>query len=249
MRHIFRVRFGGVMRGNLARVLETNLERAGLNFDDIINSEKMILSVITETLTNDLSCPKPGEGLASWLNSNRVSDEYKAAVHSNMYLFYRVKNDSNRIDEGQEISSKSDLNEWLNKTTGEEFEKFVSTLLLVEGRSEVDFTKLTGDQGVDLLVTIRSKKVAVQAKRYSGPVGNSAVQEVYSGKSYYDCEEAWCITNSYFTPSAKDLASKTGVVLFDLDTVYLLFLLHGPVLKMNKSRRAEPIDEDADYES
>jgi restriction system protein len=46
-------------------------------------------------------------------------------------------------------------------------------------------TKVTGDQGVDLIVEGEGRLIAVQAKGYTGSVGNKAVQEVYAGMAFY----------------------------------------------------------------
>ena len=41
------------------------------------------------------------------------------------------------------------------------------------------------------------------------------MQEIYSAKTYYDCDSAWVITNNFFTKSAIELAKKCDVELFD----------------------------------
>jgi restriction system protein len=56
--------------------------------------------------------------------------------------------------------------------------------------------------------------IDIQAKRYSKPVGNKAVQEVIAAKAYYRCDEALVISNNSYTKSAKDLAQKVGVSLW-----------------------------------
>ena len=52
-------------------------------------------------------------------------------------------------------------------------------------------------------------------KRYTGSVGNKAVQEVRSGVDYYDADEGWVITTSTFTKLARQLAIRTRVRLID----------------------------------
>lgn len=97
---------------------------------------------------------------------------------------------------------------------GRDFEIFLVDLLNNLGfRAEI--TKSSGDQGVDILAKKKGKTYAVQAKRYSGTVGNKAIQEVVSGKEYYDADITWVITNSSFTKSAIDLAAKTNTILWD----------------------------------
>ena len=67
-------------------------------------------------------------------------------------------------------------------------------------------TKLSGDQGADLVVERFGEKTAVQAKCYSGAVGNKAVQDVLAAKEYYKCSKAIVITTSGFTRQAIDIA-------------------------------------------
>lgn len=77
----------------------------------------------------------------------------------------------------------------------------------------VELTQATGDQGADIILSSPSRKIAIQAKFYSGPVGNAAVQEVFAAKAYYEADECIVVTPSSYTASAKLLASKTGVIL------------------------------------
>jgi restriction system protein len=92
------------------------------------------------------------------------------------------------------------------------FEKFLAELFQTAG-FDVEGTKLSGDQDADLFVTRLGKKIVIQAKNYSGNVGNAAVQEAIAAKSFYSCDEAMVVTNSYFTRSALELANTTGVRL------------------------------------
>ena len=77
-------------------------------------------------------------------------------------------------------------------------------------------TPITGDQGVDLILyNDKGAKIAVQCKRNKNSIGNKAIQEAYAGKLFYGCHVAIVLTNNVFTPSAIDLADKTGVILWD----------------------------------
>jgi len=74
-------------------------------------------------------------------------------------------------------------------------------------------TKSTGDQGADVIAEKEAKTCVVQCKLYSKPVGNKAVQEVYSANNFYRGNIAIVVTNSSFTKSAKQLANSTNVML------------------------------------
>lgn len=87
----------------------------------------------------------------------------------------------------------------------------------------VVLTPASGDQGADLIVSSPTIKIAIQVKHYTGPVGNAAVQEIFAAKPFYQADECMVICNSTYTPSAKLLASRTGVLLAT-EADYLLIL-------------------------
>ena len=97
---------------------------------------------------------------------------------------------------------------------GVPFEQFLERVFQLHGY-EVQSTKASGDQGVDLIVTGKGRRIAVQAKGYDGSVGNKAVQEVYAGMAFYKCQECVVITNSQFTSGAEELAVSVGCRLID----------------------------------
>lgn len=100
---------------------------------------------------------------------------------------------------------------------GHDFEQFCAQLLEANGFSSVNVTPGSNDQGIDILAEKQGVKYAIQCKRYSSDVGNKAVQEVFAGKSYYNCHVGVVLTNRYFTQSAKELAKKTQVLLWNRD--------------------------------
>ncbi|MBR5313400.1 MAG: restriction endonuclease [Clostridia bacterium] len=98
---------------------------------------------------------------------------------------------------------------------GHTFEYFCADLLWKNGFIEVSVTKGSGDQGVDILATKDGIKYAIQCKNYSSPLGNTPVQEVNAGKTFYNCHVGVVMTNSTFTKGAKTLAQATGILLWD----------------------------------
>jgi len=95
------------------------------------------------------------------------------------------------------------------------FERHLEKMFEVLGYDDVERTKATGDQGVDLIVTDGFQRIAIQAKLYSSNVGNDAVQQVVAGMVFYNCNRCVVITNSQFTISAKELARVNGCKLID----------------------------------
>ncbi|GBQ58722.1 restriction endonuclease [Komagataeibacter swingsii] len=78
-------------------------------------------------------------------------------------------------------------------------------------------TVASGDQGADVIADKDGKKIVLQCKLYSNPVGNDAVQQAFSAMSYYDCTHSAVVSNAGFTTSARQLASKNGVTLLNHD--------------------------------
>lgn len=75
----------------------------------------------------------------------------------------------------------------------------------------------TGDQGVDVTATKDGRTLVAQCKKYMSPVGNSAVQEIFTGKQHYAAHYAAVVSNQSYTPAARQLAATTGVLLLHHD--------------------------------
>nr|WP_294665236.1 restriction endonuclease [uncultured Blautia sp.] len=98
---------------------------------------------------------------------------------------------------------------------GHKYEYKCARMLRRKGFHHVEVTRKSGDQGVDIIAYKGFSKYAVQCKYYSYPVGNKAVQEVYAGGKYYDCDRCIVMTNSTFTKAAISAANKLDVKLWD----------------------------------
>ncbi|WP_404841247.1 restriction endonuclease [Bacillus pseudomycoides] len=110
--------------------------------------------------------------------------------------------------------AKSDI-QFIDKMDGFQFEVYLKALFRELGyRPEV--TKRSCDYGVDVILKGRNR-IVIQAKRYGikNRVGIRAVQEVYAGKAYYKADEAWIVTNSFYTKQAEELAKPCQVKLID----------------------------------
>ena len=71
----------------------------------------------------------------------------------------------------------------------------------------------------DVLAEKGGVKYAVQCKCYSHDLGNTPIQEVEAGRIFYNCHVGVVITNRYFTRGAKELAQRTGTLLWDRDFI------------------------------
>lgn len=113
-----------------------------------------------------------------------------------------------------EIASKAQLPNFDNMD-GHEFEFFCASLLRKNGYENVSVTSGSGDQGVDIIAYKDDIKYGIQCKCYHSDIGNKAVQEVYAGKNFYNCDVGVVMTNRYFTKSAIELAKKNRIHLWD----------------------------------
>ncbi len=98
--------------------------------------------------------------------------------------------------------------------TGREFELYLEVLFEKLGYG-AEQLPTTNDFGADLILVTGDKRIAVQAKRYKGNIGNRAVQMILGAKKYYGCNEAWIVTNSFYTKAAIQMSAKTDVLLVD----------------------------------
>ncbi len=113
-------------------------------------------------------------------------------------------------------SAQSSLkNKKFDQMDGQSFELFCADLLRANGFTNIEMTRGSGDQGVDILAEKDGIHFAIQCKCYSSDLGNKPIQEVFAGKSIYHCQVAAVMTNRYFTPGAFEAAKATGVLLWD----------------------------------
>lgn len=133
------------------------------------------------------------------------------------FIFYKVRSYGEYGD--REIQSKHSPTSpiSLEDMDGHDFEHFCADILRSNGYVRVSVTPASGDQGVGVLAEKGGLKFAIQCKKWSYPIGNTAVQEVSAGKAFYKCDVAVVLTNSTFTKGAIELAEATGVLLWDGD--------------------------------
>lgn len=105
----------------------------------------------------------------------------------------------------------------LDAIDGIDFERLTCDILVANGFEMAENTPASADFGVDVLARKDGITYAIQCKRYQESVGIEAVQQIYAGRAYYECHVAMVLSNQYFTTSARKLADKIGVVLWDRD--------------------------------
>ena len=105
--------------------------------------------------------------------------------------------------------------------TGAEFEEYLQMVFSKLGY-EATMTKGSGDKGADLILKRNNITYIVQAKFYSQPVGNKAIQEAHTAKDIYKANKAAVITNHTFTKQAIEDAASVNVVFVDGDKLKIL---------------------------
>lgn len=146
------------------------------------------------------------------IDSSWVSDKNGIKLHNditNLVYVYQVEHIKNNLDNDLVFDKN------MSPT---EYEYFCRDLLILNGW-DAKVTQATGDQGVDILANKDDISLAVQCKLYSKPVGNKAVQEIFTAKQHYNADIAMVVTNNTFTRAAKELANTTDVFLIHHDEI------------------------------
>jgi HJR/Mrr/RecB family endonuclease len=102
----------------------------------------------------------------------------------------------------------------LDGLSGEAFESRISGLLRSLGY-KTEITKATEDAGGDIIALRRQKTTVVHTKHQAAEVGVEAIQKAIASRQHYEASSALVVTNSTFTPQARELASRAGVDLWD----------------------------------
>ena len=98
---------------------------------------------------------------------------------------------------------------------GFEFEEFIADFFEYLGY-KTSLTSQSGDNGIDVIAKNHRYSIGIQTKLYyNHNVNNKAIQEVYSGKSFYHLDYAMAITNWTYSPPAITLAKSLKVIVID----------------------------------
>ena len=110
------------------------------------------------------------------------------------------------------LESKSSANVDPDSLSPTEYEAHCAKVLRLAGwRAQT--TKATGDQGADVIAEKDGTRVVLQCKKYSQPVGNKAVQEVFAAMRFEHAQHAAVVSNADYTRAARQLAATNGVLL------------------------------------
>lgn len=206
-----------VIRQQEVSQVESRIADKNSELDSIknkIDGAKHDLQEVNNKITNlneKLSDPDNTKALQEIEQINQEKQQvvsfYSSEIFQN-FLDYEADNELAKID----------------GMTGLDFEKYVADLLKRIGYTNVATTSASGDNGLDVLAHNGNTYYGIQCKLYTAPVGNSAVQEAYSGGSYYKTDKNIVITNNYFTPNAVQAAATMDVDLWNRDKLKELIL-------------------------
>lgn len=116
----------------------------------------------------------------------------------------------------------------IDEMSGLEFEQYLEQLFRRLGY-QVERTRYSGDFGADLVLMRKDESCVVQAKRKSGRVGVSAIQQAVAARAMYECDAAMVVTNSHFTLQAEELAAANDVELWDRERLVAEVLRVAPI--------------------
>lgn len=134
----------------------------------------------------------------------------------------------------------ADVMDVIDSLDGHEFEYFCAKLLENSEFRDVKVTQGSGDYGVDIIARYHNMIYGIQCKRYASKVGVKAVQEALSGAEYYHCDVAVVLSNGSFTPNAIEMSKKTGVRLWDRNSLLNLVSKCEPLDFVNDFQKEAP---------
>lgn len=187
-----------------------------------INVEQFIKQIMLELLEREIEIDTIKYDLLFYmLNKKFFGEQIQISEVKKEYfkIFDNIKEEikydkfKEKLIGNEVIVSNRTIND-VDLMNGDEFENFIGELFSKLGYN-TNITKHSGDQGIDVIAENNNVRIGIQAKCYSGTVGNSAVQEAVAGKKFYKLDKVIVVTNSFFTSSAIELASANNVILWD----------------------------------
>ena len=123
-------------------------------------------------------------------------------------------------------STRTDLASNVCSMTAVAFEEFSVSLFREMGYA-VEITSGTSDSGIDMLLRKNNQLIAVQCKRWSGPVGEPVVRDFYSALMSSGAQSGYVVTTSTFTSHAYSFAQGKPIQLVDLEALIDLATRRG----------------------
>lgn len=156
---------------------------------------------------------------SSWVKKRRAKRN-ESSTKAKSTVQHREKTSLGKKSPSISTSSKKLTDEQLmkanvNTLSGMDFERLMAIYYTDEGYA-VRIVGGSGDHEVDLILTDKKGyKIAVQCKRWKKDVGNDIVLRLKAGKQVHGCYDAWIVTTSHFTASARSAAEKLNIRLIN----------------------------------
>jgi restriction system protein len=153
------------------------------------------------------------EAEKSYIANSVINPKLRAEGHCDFPIQLLIKLIERSVSS---IEIKQDILDFSKVSTGLEYEQYCAQALREAGWT-TQLTKATGDQGTDIIGERAGKRIVVQCKFYSNPVGNKAVQEIAAARLHERADQAIVVSNALYTEAARQLAGTTGVILLHHD--------------------------------
>ena len=176
-----------------------------------------VLTVDPTVARNDQRFLQLERNMSPLTSSERFMDRQKRLQPERIIERSLIEYERGRLVKKPSTEASTDTE--ASSMTPLEFENHCATVLTGYGWS-ARRTRSTGDQGVDIIATRGPKKVVLQCKQYSNPVGNKAVQEVMAGMVFEGADHAVVVTSSTFTDAARQLAEAGNVLLLHVSELH-----------------------------
>jgi HJR/Mrr/RecB family endonuclease len=146
-----------------------------------------------------------------------IKNKFNYDINSNPKVVHIIKTIILEALESFDTQSHIETMEFDEYMSPNDYEYFCADLLRSQGL-DARVTQQSGDQGVDIIVYYENEPwIAIQCKMYNSPVGNKAVQEIYTAKEHIGADIAIVVTNNTYTKSARQLANTTNTLLLHHD--------------------------------
>jgi restriction system protein len=116
-----------------------------------------------------------------------------------------------------------------DRMTGEQFERRVALALEAQGAHIERGRGGQRDGGADVIATMPDgTRIVIQCKRFSSPVGWSAVMEAHAARTLVKADRAVVVTNNFLNAYAMQRAAELGVEVWDRNYLINLFAKTSP---------------------
>jgi restriction system protein len=145
-----------------------------------------------------------------------------------------INKEDRRFISSYDVAEKLDDSYNLAVMDWEDFEHLIRELFekeFAEGGGEVKVTRASRDGGVDAIAfdpdPIRGGKIVIQAKRYVGTVGVSAVRDLYGTLMNEGATKGILVTTADYGPDAYEFAKGKPITLLSGSNLLHLLEKHG----------------------